>query len=406
MTQQYDLVVYGAASFVGQILAQYLQDTYGDGDLKWALAGRNSNKLEKVKRDIGRSDLTTIIADAGDRAALDTMVAQTKVVVSTVGPYALYGNDLVAACVAAGVDYCDLTGETQWIRRMVDTHSAEAEKTGARIVHCCGFDSIPSDMGVYYTQKQAQEQFGEPCTQIKMRVKAMKGGASGGTVASMVNVIKEATANPALRKELQNPYAVAPQQYRKGVRQPNVTTPVYDNEAKAWLAPFVMAAINTRVVHRSHGIQDQPWGADFKYDEAMMMGDGNKGRLRAMAMTGGLGGFMAAAAVKPVRGLLEKFVLPKPGEGPSPVEQIAGFYDLRFFGSTASGKKIVTKVTGKGDPGYGSTSKLLGEAAVCLAQDMSKEEVAGGFWTPSTAFGEKLLQRLTANAQLRFEKLV
>jgi len=404
--REFDLIVYGAASFVGQILSRYLFEQYGCGDgLKWAIAGRNQAKLDAVKKELGATELTTIIADAADKPALADMAANTKVVVSTVGPYALYGSDLVAACVENGTDYCDLTGETQWMRKMIDQHQAAAEKSGARIVHNCGFDSIPSDLGVWFTQNQAQAQFGEPCTQIKMRVKAMKGGASGGTVASMVNVMKEAAKDPALRKMLQNPYAVAPQGQRRGVRQPNVTKPEYDKDAKAWLAPFVMAAINTRVVQRSHALQGRPWGEEFLYDEAMLMGDGAKGRLRATSLALGLGGFVGLAALAPTRKVLEKFVLPKPGEGPSPDEQKNGFYDLRFYGKTASGKTLKTKVTGDRDPGYGSTAKMLGEAAVCLAKDITRRSVKGGFWTPSTAFGEKLQTRLVTNAGLTFENI-
>lgn len=404
--REFDLIVYGAASFVGSILTHYLHQQYGvGGTLKWAIAGRNQAKLDAVKKELNAADLPTIIADAADKPALTNMATSTKVVVSTVGPYALYGSDLVAACVENGTDYCDLTGETQWMRKMIDQHQTAAQASGARIVHNCGFDSIPSDFGVWFTQQQAQEQFGEPCTQIKMRVKAMKGGASGGTVASMVNVMKEAAKDPALRKILQNPYAVAPEGQRKGVRQPNVTKPEYDKDAKAWLAPFVMAAINTRVVQRSHALQGRPWGDKFLYDEAMMMGDGAKGRMRATGMAIGLGGFVGLAAVAPTRKVLEKFVLPKPGEGPTPDEQKNGFYDLRFFGTTASGQTIKTKVTGDRDPGYGSTAKMLGEAAVCLSQDITRRSVKGGFWTPSTAFGQKLVDRLTSNAGLTFEQI-
>lgn len=404
--RDFDLVVYGAASFVGRLLTRYLMQRHGAaGELKWALAGRNQAKLDAVAAEFGAQALPTIIADANDAAALSAMAAQARVVVSTVGPYALYGSELVAACVAQGTDYCDLTGEPQWMQRMIDAHQDEAEKSGARIVHNCGFDSIPSDLGVWFTQEQAQADFAEPCVQIKMRVKAMRGGASGGTVASMLNVMAELKSDPGLRKVLQNPYAVAPQGLRQGVRQPNVTSPEFDQDAQAWVAPFVMAGINTRVVHRSHALLGRPWGEDFLYDEAMQMGGGVRGALRAGGLAAGLGGFMVLAALGPSRNLLAKHVLPKPGEGPSPAEQENGFFDLRFYGRTAGGKQIVTKVTGDRDPGYGSTAKMLGEAALCLAQDHDATAQEGGFWTPSTALNGALLQRLTQQAGLRFERL-
>ena len=403
---QYEIIVYGATSFVGQILSRYLQENYGkDGDLKWAIAGRSASKLEAVKRDIAAPDLPMIVADASDRAALDGMVKQTKVIISTVGPYALYGDDVVAACVANGNDYCDLTGESQWMRKMIDAHQAEAEKTGARIVHNCGFDSIPSDMGLMYTQQQAKKTLGETCSKVSLRVKAMKGAASGGTVASLLNVVKEASKDAGLRKELQNPYSVAPEGMRSGPRQPDTNMTGYDKVANSWIAPFVMAAINTRVIQRSHALLGRPWGENFMYDEATLMGDGVKGRAAALGMTAGLGGFVAAAAVTPARTMLEKYVLPKPGEGPSPEAQEKGFFDLRLYGTTDSGKTIVTKVTGDKDPGYGSTAKMLGESGLCLARDVTRRSVKGGFWTPSTALGEKLLKRLEANAGLTFTTL-
>lgn len=404
--REFELVVYGAASFVGKILCHYLNLRHGvGGDLRWAIAGRDAAKLASLKAELNAPDLPHILADAKHPQALKQMVERAQVVVSTVGPYALYGSPLIAACVAAGTDYCDLTGEVQWVREMIDSHAAQAAQSGARIVHCCGFDSIPSDLGVWFTQQQAQDQFGAPCQQIKMRVKAARGGMSGGTVASLLNVVKQAGKNPALRRELQNPYSITPLDQRIGPRQPNVTIPVFDAEANSWLAPFIMAGINTRVVHRSHALQGRPWGEDFSYDEAMMMGRGAAGRMRAWGLSGGMGGFMALAALPPSRLLLEKFVLPKPGEGPSPKEQENGFYDLRFYGRTAAGDQLVTKLTGDRDPGYGSTAKMLGEAAVCLARDPEPAKLAGGFWTPATALGGSLLQRLEAHAGLSFERL-
>lgn len=403
--QQYDVVVFGATSFVGQILCRYLLATYGqDQSFKWAIAGRSQGKLDQLKSELGAPDLAVLLADASDGGALESMCRQTRVVVSTVGPYALYGEPLIQACVATGTDYCDLTGEVQWIWQMIGRYEDQAKASGARIVHCCGFDSIPSDLGVWHLQEEAVKRFGVPCKQVKMRVKAAKGGFSGGTVASLMNVAKEAIANPDLRRQLANPYSLCPLSYTNQARQPNVKSAEFDPDCNAWLAPFVMAGINTRIVQRSSALTGA-YGEDFMYDEAMVTGKGLAGRATAYAVTAAIGGFLASSAVKPTRWVLEKFVVPKPGEGPSAEDQEKGFYDIRFFGHTEDGQTIRTKVRGDRDPGYGSTSKMLGEAASCLAFDISKEEVPGGFWTPASIFGDKLLTRLTSKAGLTFEVL-
>lgn len=397
-----DIVVFGATSFVGQILCAYMTKRHGtDGDLRWAIAGRNADKLATTAAETG-ADVEQIVADAADTEAMAQLAADTRVVISTVGPYALYGSELVAACAAAGTDYCDLTGEPQWMQKMIDAHAATAKQSGARIVHTCGFDSIPSDLGVWYTQQQATENLGQHCTKIAMRVKAMKGGASGGTIASAMNMMDEISKDPSLRKVLANPYALAPADMRSGPKQPNVTVPTNKDVSGQWVAPFVMASVNTRVVQRTHALLGRPWGDDFLYDEAMMMGDGPVGAAKAAALTGGLGGFMAAASVGPIRNLLNSYVLPKPGTGPSPEEQIAGFFDLRFYGETADGQQIVTKVTGDADPGYGSTAKMLGEAGVALL-DLSQSDAAGGFHTPTSAFADDLIGRLVEHAGITFD---
>jgi short subunit dehydrogenase-like uncharacterized protein len=401
----YDIVVFGATSFVGQILTGYLLKTYGTGkNLKWAIAGRSESKLGSLKADLGKpaSSLPMIIADAADESALKAMCDQTRVVISTVGPYALFGEPLVKVCAETGTDYCDLTGEVQWIRKMVDRYEDAAKASGARIVHSCGFDSIPSDMGVWFLQQQAEQTFGAPCRDVRMRVKAAKGEFSGGTVASLVNAVKEAAADPAMRREMANPFSICPKGYRSETRQPNLKGAEYDNELGVWLAPFVMSAINNRIVHRSNALQDARYGREFTYDEAMIVGRGLKGRLTAYGVTAALGSFVTASAFRPSRWVVEKFV-PKPGEGPNPEAQQAGFYDLRFVGKTDDGKTIKTKVLGDRDPGYGSTSKMLGEAGMCLAFDVADKP--GGIWTPSSLMDGKLFDRLTGKAGLTFELL-
>ncbi|MEQ8842224.1 MAG: saccharopine dehydrogenase NADP-binding domain-containing protein [Acidimicrobiales bacterium] len=402
----YDIVVFGATSFVGQILCRYLVDRHGiDGDLRWAIAGRNGAKLGSVAAETG-ADVPRIVADAADADDVASLATSARLVISTVGPYALYGSALVAACATAGTDYCDLTGEPQWMQKMIDAHGPAAEQSGARIVHSCGFDSIPSDLGVWFTQQAAIGRFGLPCSRIAMRVKAMKGGASGGTIASMMNVMEETAGDPGLRKLLANPYALAPDGMRTGVDQPNIVVPKKDDASGEWVAPFVMAAINTRVVHRTHALLDRPWGDDFLYDEAMMMGAGPLGAAKAAGLAGGLGGFMGVAAFGPARKLLGR-VLPEPGDGPSPEAQEAGFFDIRLYGTTADGGTIDTKVTGDRDPGYGSTAKMLGEcASVLLARPRTgTDSVPGGFWTPTTALGDHLIEALRTHAGLTFEIL-
>ncbi len=277
-----DLVVFGATRFVGQILCRYLLEQFGvDGKPSWARAGRSMDKLEQVRSSLGRkaSRLPLLVADASDEDSLRQLCAEACVIVSTVGPYALYGEPLVKVCAETGTDYCDLTGEVQWIRRMIRSYEPRAKKSGARIVHCCGFDSIPSDLGVYFLQQACRDRHGKPCTTVKMRVKSAKGGFSGGTVASLMNVLKEASSDPKLRKELANPYSLCPKTHAPGVRQAQVTLPEYDADFESWVAPFVMAGINTRIVHRSNALAKHAYGKNFRYDEAVLTGPGLKGRL-------------------------------------------------------------------------------------------------------------------------------
>lgn len=409
----YDLVVFGATSFVGQILTKYLAEYFATRheQLRWAIAGRSQQKLQQLKDTLGSSgeSLPILIADAGNQDELNALCAQTRVVVSTVGPYALYGEPLIQACVANGTDYCDLTGETQWIKKMIRKYESQAQHSGARIVHCCGFDSVPSDMGVYYLQQQAQQQFGQPATRVSMRVKTLKGGASGGTVTSLINVIQEAAADPALRKDLLNPYVLCPEDHGNTQRQVYIKTAKFDPDFNAWIAPFVMAAVNERVVHRSNALSGNAYGSNFSYNEAMLTGQGLKGRLKALGIVSGLAAFMLAAVNKPVSQLMERYMLPKPGEGPTPEQQLAGRFDLRFVGKTEAGQLLRIKVTGDRDPGYGSTGKMLGQAALSLALDHRKQEGqtgrAGGFWTPATMFDDRFIQRLSDHAGIEFQQL-
>ncbi len=421
--RSYAIILYGATSFVGQITAHYLSQFLSDSKYKeasaaettvtWAIAGRDEGKLKKLQTEIsnkqGDSETTTkvdiIIADSNDAASLNKMTKQTQVIISTVGPYLKYGEALVKSCATNGTDYVDLTGEAIFIKDMLDKYQDMAKKSGARIVNSCGFDSIPSDLGVYFTQQQAKSQFNKSCDVIHMRVKAAKGGLSGGTVASMATIFEEVGKDKARRKQVADPYLLNDDKNAPNVRQDNISKPQYDIEHDRWLAPFVMAVINTRIVHRSNQLLDYEYGRDFKYDEAMWMKDGIKGQLMSYGMSVGLLGFATAMTFKPSREFLSKHVLPKSGSGPSKSEQENGYFDMRFFGETSEKDTISTKVTGDKDPGYGSTSRMLAQSALCLVQDISKDDVAGGFWTPSVAMGEHLLTRLEEHAGISFELL-
>ena len=406
--RSYAVVLYGATSFVGQITAHYLTEFLSntkdkDGaDVTWAIAGRDEAKLNELQSKLG-STVDIILANSDDADSLDEMTKQTQVIISTVGPYLKYGEPLIKSCTTHGTDYVDLTGEAIFIKDMMDKYQDAAKQSGARIVNSCGFDSIPSDLGVYFTQTQAEEKFGRACDVIHMRVKAAKGGLSGGTIASMATIFEEVGKDKSRRKQVANPYLLNDDKDAPNVRQANVSKPEYDSEHKRWLAPFVMASINTRIVHRTNQLLGYEYGRDFKYDEAMWMQDGVKGQLSSYAMSAGLFGFATAMMVKPSRELLAKHVLPKSGSGPSAEEQANGYFDIRLFGETANKDTINTKVTGDKDPGYGSTSRMLAQAALCLAQDISKEEVGGGFWTPASAMGNHLLARLEEHAGLSFE---
>ena len=404
--KKFDLVIYGASSFVGQILTEYLYEHIGlTRKIKWAIAGRSEAKLTELRASLGdgAAKLPIIIADSHDEAGLRDMCERSRVIVSTVGPYALYGELLIKACAENGNDYCDLTGEAYWIKQMMDKYQKAAKKSGARIVNCCGFDSIPSDLGVHFLQQEGKQQFGKFFNNVKLRVKAMKRGASGGTIASMIEMLVAGKADPELRKQMGNPYVLCPEKHRYTIRQTIIKAPVYDEDFQAWVAPFIMEAINARVVLRSNSLLKMAYGKDFSYGEAMLSGQGIKGRLTGLGITGGLGLFAGSLILDPIRNLMQKYVLPKPGEGPSLQDQLNGYFDLRLHGRNKKGQQLMVQVTGDRDPGYGSTAKMLAQAGLCLAFDLAAEDKAGGFWTPATAMGDLLVERLSEHAGMTFE---
>jgi short subunit dehydrogenase-like uncharacterized protein len=402
--RQYDVVVWGASGFTGRLVVEYLLERYAPGGkLNWAIAGRNKAKLEQLLDSVEESVLkpAITIADSHDQDSVDRLARSTRVVLTTVGPYAKYGSELVDACVRNGTHYCDLCGEVQWMREMIDRHQDAAENSGARIVMSCGFDSIPSDMGLWFLQQQAAEKHGRVCSEGTLLVRAMKGGASGGTFASMLNAVEQARQDRNVARILVDPYALNPEGERKGPDARDQRGAVYNADARTWTAPFVMASVNTRVVRRSHALGDFPYGRNFRYHEATICGPGVGGRLKAMLMSAGLTLFMIASAIRFTRRTILQRVLPKPGEGPSRHERENGYFNLLMIGKLPDGELIRARIKGDRDPGYGSTSKMLAESAVCLALD--EIAVGGGFWTPSTAMGAKLLRRLTDNAGLSFK---
>jgi len=408
-TRTHDLVLFGATGFTGQLVAEYLLRRYGDTPLKLALAGRNPRKLERVRAELvstheRAAELPLLVADSEDRAALDAIAKDTTALCTTVGPYAKYGAQVVAACVEAGTHYCDLTGEPQFIRRMIDAHHERAQETGAKIVHCCGFDSIPSDLGTMLVQQTAIARHGVPAREVKLAAGETSGGFSGGTLASMFHMMEEVERDRSVLKVLGHPYALNPEGERSGLPDGSDQKGMrYDEDLGMWTAPFIMAAINTRVVRRSHALQGFPWGRDFRYSEVMTTGTGASGALRAAAITGGLGAFTGLAALKPTRRVLQKR-LPQPGEGPSEEARERGFFVVRLvgLGEDADGAGFTVRVTVRGDkdPGYGGTAIMLGESAMTLAVDAL--EGGGGVLTPSTAMGDRLLERLR-DASMSFE---
>ena len=386
-SSKFDIVVYGATGFTGQLVAEYLAAHYrGRSDPKWAMAGRSLEKLAAVRDAIGApADTALIVADAGDPASLKAMIGQTSAVLSTVGPYQLYGSELVAACAASGTDYLDLCGEPVWMRHMIDAHEAAARASGARIVFSCGFDSLPFELGVFFCEETAKKVLGAPVGRVKGRVRNMKGTFSGGTAASIKATFAAAAKDLSLVALLKNPFVLTPG--FEGPKQPPGNKPLFDAELDAWTAPFVMATINTRNVHRSNMLMGFPYGRDFIYDEMVLTGPGEKGEANARlvvaanAEMGGPGG-------------------PKPGEGPSKQQRDSGLYDLLFVGIAGDGRQVRVAVRGDRDPGYGSTSKMIAECAVCLLRDTP--QVPGGIWTPGAAMGDALIRRLVDHAGLTF----
>jgi short subunit dehydrogenase-like uncharacterized protein len=396
VTRDFDLVIFGATGFTGRLVAEYVAKQPGPSGKKtrWAIAGRNKDKLEALALGV-----PILVGDAGDRAAMARIAAQTKVVCTTVGPYAKYGAEVVAACAEAGTHYCDLTGEVHFMRRSIDANQARAEATGARIVHTCGFDSIPSDLGTYLAQQEFIRRFGKPATLVTALFGESSGGISGGTVASAFNMADEGAHDRDLRRLLANPYALDPDPTRARAPSPDEKTIGWDANLKMFTLPFVMAQVNTRVVRRSHALAGFPWGPNFRYREVMSTPGSPKGLVMATGVFAGLAGLALALASPRLRGMLAKRA-PQPGEGPSEEKRTHGHWKARIVAERDGQRLVYLAADSAGDPGYGSTAKMLGESALCLAHDTLTS--AGGVTTPSIAMGDALAVRLR-KAGLVFE---
>ncbi len=403
MSRDFDVILWGATGFTGRLVAEYLNETYGVGkDVRWAIAGRNVNKLEALRTELtarnpDAAGLDIIRGDSHDAQSLHQMAARASVICTTVGPYAKYGSKLVAACVAEGTDYCDLTGETPWIQDMIEQHHEGAKEKGCRIVHCCGFDSIPSDMGTHFLQREAKREHGAPLDTIGFYLGKSKGGVSGGTVASMLNIASN-IKDPKIRKALMDPYALNPKGERSGPDGRDQMGVQWDEDAQVWTGPFVMASINTRIVRRSNALTDYAYGRDFRYKEVTSRPKGARNYAISQQLAVGQNIFLALAAVGPVRKLMQATILPDPGEGPDEHARVHGYFNIRFVGQgkdrSGNPVKMEARVSGDRDPGYGSTSKMLAESALCLALDKDKLPEQAGVLTPASAMGDALLDRL------------
>ncbi len=381
--KNFDVVIYGATGFTGKLVVEYMLKQYGnDNSISWAMAGRSHEKLLAVKEKLGvPAEIALLTVDSEDKTSITDMVKQTKCVLTTVGPYQLYGSDLIEECASHGTDYVDLCGEPGWMYEMIAAHSEAAKASGARIIFSCGFDSIPFDLGVLYAQEEAIKRYGKPSTNVRGRVRVMDGEFSGGTAASLGATMASLKVKPELLSVLINPFSLS--EGFNGPEQAPDNAPIYDEKLQTWVAPFFMAPINTKNVHRSNALMNHSYGKDFSYNEMWVSGPGDEGK--AVAKMVASVNFMNDA--------------PEPGEGPSRESREKGSYDILFC-ADMNEESVHVSVKGDMDPGYGSTSKMITESAICLVREC--DDLVGGIYTPASSMGNKLIKRLQANAGLTF----
>ena len=396
--REHDIVVYGASGFVGVLTARYLLEHAPPGT-RIALGGRSREKLEQTRASLGAAGAgwPLVVADSQDRPAVEALAASTRVVATTVGPYLRLGLPLVVACAGAGTNYADLCGEVLFMRRAIDAAHALATSTGARIVHTCGFDSIPSDLGVMLLHEAAAAGGHGDLEDTTLVVKAIRGGASGGTVDSLRTSIDAGRRDPSIRRLVADPYALSPDRSAEpdlgGEGDP--VGVVHDPELGGWLAPFLMGSINTRVVRRSNALQGHVYGRRLRYRELMAMGRGPFGAAVATGVASGMAAFQAGMAFPPTRALLD-LVLPDPGQGPDEAARDAGFFEIETHARTSGGALLRCEMRAQGDPGYKATAVMFGESALALALDGGRLPDAAGVLTPATAMGTVLADRLRA----------
>jgi short subunit dehydrogenase-like uncharacterized protein len=399
-TREFDLVLFGATGFTGRLVAEVMARHGGGEGLRWALAGRSLARLQTLRDELGlHADHPLIAADAADAGALQRLVARTRAVITTVGPYQRGGEPLLAACIAAGTHYLDLCGEPAWMAAMIRRHDAQARASGARVVFSCGFDSVPFDLGVLALQQLALQRTGQPLAEVQSRVLVMKGGFSGGTAASLLATLEAMGQDAQAARDMLDPFALTPG--FSGPPQPAPAAATYDDFLGQWSAPFVMAPINTKNVHRTHALLGHPWGAGFVYGERMACGGGVEGELRARGLVRQERLQNGVLGVGIGRALVRRFVLPKPGEGPNPAEREAGRYEIVFSGTDAAGQRHQLHARGHRDPGYGATSRVIVACARTLLQ--LPDPACSGLMTPGAALGLAAVPALAELAELRFE---
>jgi short subunit dehydrogenase-like uncharacterized protein len=395
--REFDVIVWGATGFTGRLVAAAFVDGAPVG-LRWAIGGRDRGRLEALRSELG-VDVGVVVADAHDPDALAALARRTRVVAATVGPYARHGTPLVAACVSAGTDCADLTGETTWMRRSIDAFDAAARASGARIVHACGFDSVPSDLGVWRLQREALARHGRPSDRVEHEFGPLSGGVSGGTLASALALLEAAASDPGVRRQLADPDLLAPGSAPTRP-PPSAWWPQRSATGSGWTAPFPMAAVNERVVRRSRALAGEPWGPGFRYRERWWLGSGPAGAAAAAAVGVGLSVGPALLAIGPLRRWFAAHVGPKPGEGPDAARRARGFFRTTLTGRVpGAAAPVVVHVGAALDPGYGATAVMLRDVALELA---AAGTGPGGVLTPAVALGDRLIARLERSG-VRFD---